>query len=351
MKTITLLFLYLILSVGAVSRKGPIYQVISQHPHDVEHFGSHVETVKEDGRLWLVTVKPGAPASVYQSLRMVADQKIGSVKPQLIKRTADPLIQQVVANVSADNIRADVVHLSSYRNRAVGSEDNKKAVAWVQSKLQGLGYQVEQICYREGSCSVIANKVGALAQEVLLVEAHIDSVGRDYAGADDNASGTAALLEMARILSTQTLNRSLRFFVTNGEEGGLLGAKHYVRQLANSGELANLKMVINMDMVGYNSNGVVELETNSEFENLAQEFAQWTHDYTTLKSKITLGAWGSDHVPFLERKVPAILTIENWSTKTPFYHTSCDKPDTLNYAYAAEIAKLNVAAVMERDKN
>jgi hypothetical protein len=103
-----------------------------------------------------------------------------------------------------------------------------------------------------------------------------------------------------------------------------------------------------MDMVGYNSNGVVELEIDPEYEALSNLYAGLVSQYTKLKSKITLGAWGSDHVPFLKRVVPAILTIENWDTKTPCYHLSCDTPDTLNYEYAGEIGKLNVAAVMHR---
>lgn len=104
-----------------------------------------------------------------------------------------------------------------------------------------------------------------------------------------------------------------------------------------------------MDMVGYNSNGVVELETEPEFEEMAKWYASLSFQYTKLKPKITLGAWGSDHVPFLKRRVSSILTIEDWSTKIPCYHQSCDTPETLNYDYAGEIGKLNVAAVIRKD--
>jgi Zn-dependent M28 family amino/carboxypeptidase len=195
----------------------------------------------------------------------------------------------------------------------------------------------------------VADQRGSGQAGVLLVIAHIDSVGKDFAGADDNGSGTASLLEMARVLSKESLRHDLRFFVTNGEESGLLGAKHYAQLLSSSGEIRQLKLAINMDMVGYNSNGIVELETNAPYEGLANEVAQLVHAHTTLKPKITLGAWGSDHVPFLEKNVPTLLTIEDWSTKTPCYHASCDKPDTLNYEYAAEITKLNVATILSKD--
>jgi Zn-dependent M28 family amino/carboxypeptidase len=104
-----------------------------------------------------------------------------------------------------------------------------------------------------------------------------------------------------------------------------------------------------MDMVGWNANGIVELETDAGFEPLAKSFAALATAYTNLKTKITIGAWGSDHIPFLKAGVPAILTIEDWSTKTPCYHAACDRPEGLNYAYATEIGKLNVSAVMSKD--
>ena len=74
-------------------------------------------------------------------------------------------------------------------------------------------------------------------------------------------------------------------------------------------------------MVGYNLNGVVELKMEPDYEEMV---ASLSYSYTKLKPKITLGAWGSDHVPFLKRSVSSILTIEDWSTKTPCYHQSCE---------------------------
>jgi Zn-dependent M28 family amino/carboxypeptidase len=181
------------------------------------------------------------------------------------------------------------------------------------------------------------------------MKCHLDSVGKDFAGADDNGSGAAVLMEIARVLQTYPNKKTIRFFATNGEEGGLLGAEHYAAQLSSNGQIKNVVLAINMDMVGYNSNGIVELETDSKYDELANWFAQLTADFTTLKTKITLGAWGSDHVPFIKKNVPTILTIEDWSTKTPCYHTACDKPDSLNYVYAGEIGKLNTAATISKD--
>ena len=328
---------------------GPLYQVISQHPHDMQELAPYIETISEEGRLWLVRTRGDVPAKVMRHLRLVGSEKVGSRLIDSEKRAPSQKIAKAINDVEVENLKADVASLSAYKTRAVGTEDNKRAVTWVQERLTSLGYRTQQICYRSGACSVVADQRGNAQAGVLLVIAHIDSVGKDFAGADDNASGTASLLEMARVLGGQNLRHDLRFFVTNGEESGLLGAKHYAQLLAASGEIRQVKLAINMDMVGYNSNGVVELETNAPYEALANEVAQLVHSHTTLKPKITLGAWGSDHVPFLEKNVPTLLTIEDWSTKTPCYHASCDKPDTLNYEYAGEITKLNVATILTKD--
>src|SRR5690606_21297907 len=134
-------------------------------------------------------------------------------------------IKAKVKEVDSNAIRKDVEDLAHFTTRAAGTDGNREAVRGVAEKLKDLGFSVSEICYREGVCSVIADKIGMTkSSEVLLVLAHIDSVGKEFAGADDNASGTAVLLEMARVLSTYDNQKTIRFFITNGEELGLLGA-------------------------------------------------------------------------------------------------------------------------------
>jgi Zn-dependent M28 family amino/carboxypeptidase len=252
--------------------------------------------------------------------------------------------------VDKQAIKRDVEKLSSFRTRYSGTSENQEAVLFVSSRLNELGYEVQSDCFSSGVCNIVADKKGFLeSDDVIIVMAHVDSVMATFAGADDNASGTAVLMEMARLISSYPNKHTVRFLVTNGEEKGLLGSKHYVSKLLEQNKIKNVSLVINMDMVGYNFDQIVELETNSEFESMARWYADLAGSYTKLKTKITLGAWGSDHVPFLNHGVPSILTIENWETRTPCYHLKCDKPDTLNYDYAAEIGRLNLAAVLSKD--
>jgi hypothetical protein len=349
--TLLLLGLFFIISSAP---KGEFYQVISSHPHDMEELAPHIKTIHKEGRLWVVKLKKNAPSNIKSHLRPLSGGEDSymyrPIFPMRLNFKMPTKIQQMVEQVSRDAIENDVIDLASYRTRRTGTQENKEAVEAALERLKSYGYEVEKVCYSGTDCSVVAEKKGLTrADEVLLVMGHIDSVGASYAGADDNASGTAVLLEMARVLKDYNNQKTIRFFISNGEEQGLRGSTHYVRKLSDEGTLNDISLVINMDMVGYNHTGIVELETDPAYKDLAQWFAELASQYTSLKTKITLGAWGSDHVPFLRKGIPSLLTIEDWSAKTPCYHKACDTPDTLNYEYATEIGKLNLSAILTKD--
>lgn len=343
----------LLITVSSVAKSTDVYQVVTSHPHDLEKISPYLKTVQKDGRLWLVVVDESAPTSVFRYLRLRRGEEktysFRAIDSLTLSVENDSEVKSFTSRVRSEFIQKDVEELASFKTRYTGTEDNQRALQKVKERFQTLGYSVSETCQSPKACNLVAEKKGTVSDQVILVEAHVDSVGASFAGADDNASGVAVLLEMARVLKDYSNKKTLRFFVTNGEEQGLVGAIHYVKVLTSENRLRDLSLVINMDMVGYNSNGVVELETDPPFEDLAKWFGELANRFTSLKAKITLGAWGSDHVPFLKKNVPAILTIENWDTKTPCYHQKCDTPDTLNYAYAVEIGKLNVAAVLVKD--
>ena len=337
--------------LASAAPKNPLYQVLSSHPHDVKEFSPYIQTVRQEGRLWLVHLKGNVPSRVLKNFRRTNGSDVKHYSAPVQKAAfASAIIKDLISHIDVASIKSDIESLSNYKTRLVGTADNQKATNQVKEVLAALGYTVSEYCYRSDACSIVADKKGENASNgVIMIMAHLDSVGKNFAGADDNASGTAVLLEVARVLKDYGNKKTLRFFVTNGEESGLYGATHYAEVLKQSGDIKKLILTINMDMVGYNANGIVELETDSQYEALANWFAGLATTYTGLKSKITIGAWGSDHVPFIQAGVPTLLTIEDWSTKTPCYHKECDKPSTINYEYAGEIAKLNLAAIMTKD--
>ena len=356
MKLLPLIMLFgLLITGGALHREsGLLFQVVSSHPHELNEISSYTKTVHRDGRLWVVELNPEAPSNILKHLRPLSGHERSYLYEgewiQNVSFSRKSTIKKLISHVDKKAIKKDVELLSAYRTRLSGSAENRLALIGVRARFQSMGYIIRDFCYQEGDCSFTADKNGSTSStSVLMVMGHIDSVGEDFAGADDNGSGIAVLLEMARILKDHPNKNTIRFFVSNGEEEGFLGSTHYVKLLASENKLNELALVINMDMVGYNSDGIVDLETDPEFEELAQWYGNLASGYTKLKTRITLGAWGSDHVPFLQHRVPAIMTMENWETKSPCYHKACDLPDTLNYDYAAEIAKLNTSAILIKD--
>lgn len=350
----TLLIAGLFLTMSSSYRGNDLFQVISSHPHDLEEMNPYIETVHQRGRLWIVQLKKVAPEAIMDSLRPLSGrEKHYFYQGMFISNKSKKNkinIKSYTSEVKVENLRRDIEELASYETRFVGTPENQQVLESAASRLQEMGYSIEEHCYRGEVCSVIAEKIGKeKTNDIIMVMGHIDSVGESFAGADDNASGAAVLFEMARILKNYDNKKTIRFFITNGEEAGLIGSSHYARKLEATGEIKNIKLALNLDMVGYNANGVVELETSPDHENLARSMADLASRFTTLKTKITLGAWGSDHMPFLSRGVPALLSIEDWDTKNPCYHQECDRTDLINLDYVAEIAKLNLSAVLAKD--
>ncbi len=153
-------------------------------------------------------------------------------------------------------------------HRLTGSAELRHATDYLAQELTGLGYVVRlQDWSRAGWAdrNVVARKPGthAPAEEIYLV-AHVDGVrpdaGQAFPAADDDASGTADLLELARVLSSYSFSRTLVLLFTTGEEQGTLGVRSYLAQLSAS-ELGSIKLAVDVDMIGYdgNSDGVMEL--------------------------------------------------------------------------------------------
>jgi len=209
-----------------------------------------------------------------------------------------------------------------------------------------------------------------LKNEWVIVSAHFDHNGADatqiFNGADDNGSGTVALLEIAEAYALaakdgQRPKRSVLFAAWNSEERGLLGAWAYTEQpLA---PLSSIAAVLNMDMIGRNEEipigggarfaglEVQTAESNSNALNL-MAFSK-VPDITALVEKANSGIGlelkkrydnnssnllrRSDQWPFLQRGVPAMGFITGLH---PDYHTQYDRPEKINYVKMEKIARL-----------
>jgi hypothetical protein len=157
----------------------------------------------------------------------------------------DP-VKALVARLDVERYKAAIRGLAQFGDRREGSESNRKAVDWIKAQLESYRCFTDKIRYvrqpapAAGQAAqetplreqVFCTKVGTTAsEEMYIVSAHMDGQGGGEA-ADDNGSGTAVVLELARIFSMPDVQteRSIRFVFWNGEESGYQGARAYIDQ-------------------------------------------------------------------------------------------------------------------------
>ena len=196
--------------------------------------------------------------------------------------------------------------------------------------------------------AVIEGSDPNLKQEYVVIGAHMDHTGtlqRGYTcsrgapgddicnGADDNGSGTIAVLNVARALAAtrHTLKRSVILMWFSGEEEGLLGSYHYVRNPLRP--LNKTVYMINMDMVGYMktfNNSLAALGGGSSpvgkaiLENIATKYPN-----NRIRVSDRAGG-GSDHVPFMSRGIPGVF-FHTGVSNNPHYHKTTDSAEKIDY--------------------
>ena len=171
-------------------------------------------------------------------------------------------------------------------------------------------------------------------------------------GAEDNASGCAGVVELARVVVATQPERSVLFMCYAGEEQGLFGSKAHVTALQASAEIGKVKHAMIMDMIGYSATADIEvlLESNVAQQAIIATYAQAATTYVPELGLMTAtNANGSDHVPYLSAGRSSLLTIENDWNIYPHYHRSTDTPTNMgSYAMAmgGAILRMNAAVLV-----
>ncbi len=169
------------------------------------------------------------------------DRRVNRVLGGVEMTAADSVVKAVVERLDFDSYKEILRGLTEFGDREQGTERNARAIDWIEAQLQGWGYETERIHYqftpRGGTESepreeVYATKVGSeVPGEMYIIGGHMDGRGGGQA-ANDDGSGTALVMEIARALADVRTARSLRFALWNNEETGLNGARAYVEQRA-----------------------------------------------------------------------------------------------------------------------
>jgi Zn-dependent M28 family amino/carboxypeptidase len=284
------------------------------------------------------------------------------------KGAPDPAIQAVVSQVDSARWFSRLETLASWNRSSYGAGAGGGGIDlardWLVAQFQGLGMSTNTPQIAVGSSrpnNVIAVRPGTdLDDEWVLVGAHYDSRNptnsaagvANTPGAEDNASGCAGVVEMATLFANIPTRRRLIFACYAGEEQGLIGSLAHMQSLSASGDLPRIKLAVIMDMIGYSGDADLDvlLESSGTATQLAvlNQFAALAADYVPgLRTVIDTNPCCSDHMPWINQGVPALLTIENDWSQYVHYHQTTDLPQNITNAQAmgGRILRLNAAAI------
>lgn len=195
----------------------------------------------------------------------------------------------------------------------------------------------------------------SLRMQVVVVSAHLDHLpptpeGQICPGANDNASGAAALLEIAGAVASRPPRRSVLFVLFSGEEGGAVGSRYFLsRGPITAGQIV---ADLNMDMIGRTEAGLEDSRAQyaldsgrilPAFTRLIEEVNARTVGWP-LKFEHPSNLGDSDHSFFRGLGIPA---VNFYTGRIPDTHTPTDTPDKLDYDKAARIARLVYQIAME----
>ncbi len=230
-------------------------------------------------------------------------------------------------------------------NRNNGTADHAAAMLTITGYFTSYGLATSYHTFGSGGygTNVVATLpgIGPNASRIYLIGAHYDSV--NCPGADDNASGVAAVLEAARILSQYRFRATLQFIAFDQEEDGLFGSTAYSTLAVGRGD--DIRGMLSLDMIAFNPAGANQnkLRLYSRDNSLRTDVTQAVTTYSGGLTPVWSGWMGySDHAPFDSRGYPAGLLIEHSWNSNPNYHKvtdSVDSPGYLDYQFATRATR------------
>lgn len=286
-----------------------------------------------------------AEASVFVSRLPHRPIDIPLPVPPVSRRlgTPHPLIQKMVAGVKATDINTYWNRLANNPptgTRYSRSQGARDATAYCHKQLEAVKVPAEDQNYNPNHApNVIGTHRGGITPErVYIVIGHVDDLPSSgpAPGANDNASGTATVLESARAMSCYAFRSTVKFIACTGEEQGLLGSDAYAADAQARGE--DIRGVIDLDMNGWEGDGSpnpedLDLICNSASMDLGALMEQCAADYGTGFPVHAVNCpqdTGSDHASFWERGYKAVFGITDdegfcgLPGNYPYYHKSTD---------------------------
>lgn len=284
------------------------------------------------------------------------------------------------SNVTIEELKSHITFLTSQENagRAPGGNANRQVARYIKNEFNAMGLKnfkggfkqefkvklrvdqgmPEQEAKTWNIVGFIEGNDPILKKEFIVLGAHYDHLGLGgpssksekrgvvYHGADDNASGTSALIEIAEYIMSQkkTLKRSIIFVAFGAEEQGLLGSKYFVNHPPV--RLTQIKLMINMDMVGrMNTEKHVYMGGAGTFP-WGVDFMKSLGESLGVTPIVHAGSvGGSDHVSFYKKNI-SVLGMHTGGH--PQYHTPEDTIDLINFEGQKQVCEYISRVILEK---
>lgn len=271
----------------------------------------------------------------------------GSIEP----RTE---ITNLLTQINADTLEAHVQHLQNYQTRHALAGNNLEIASWIQAQFIRYGFtnsHMQQYLHMgTAQYNVIATIPGSLYPDTyVIVGAHYDSQSLDSdnytfaPGADDNASGTAGMLEIARVMMANNYQPlcSVRFIAFSAEEGNGWGSDEYCDEAVIQNQ--DIRLMVCLDMIATNLQPSDEflIHPYTGFEDHCAEAMRISELYSPFQPVRGTTNMGSDSYIFYLHDYPAVFFFERHIS--PYYHSSQDIIDHLDFTYAAELVRAALA--------
>ncbi len=274
-----------------------------------------------------------------------------------------PVVQQILNSANQDSLvyfvrelSGDVSTIINGTSQTIISRNkyqpgNALAETYIKQKLQSYGLTTTIQTFSTSGKNVYGVQLGTeFPNQKYFICAHFDDMpsGTTAPGADDNASGTAAVIEAARIFSQYNFPFTIVYALWDEEEQGLVGSEYYATQAANAGD--SILGVINLDMIAYDGNddGNADVHTSSvaSTNSLKDKMLEVNLLYgINLDLDVVPAQPYSDHQSFLDHGFGAILLIEDDNDFHPYYHTVNDLIQYYNQPYYFKMSKLAFATL------
>ena len=282
-----------------------------------------------------------------------------------------PTYEDAIASINEAELKSDVYFLASeeLEGRMSGKKGNIAAAEFIKKKYESFGLDTEYQKFniqrmnpgpkKETGDNFTQNvyawvKGKKYPDQIVIIGAHMDHIGygpsmsrwgggKIHPGADDNASGTACLMAIAKAYAmlSDDVQRTVVFQSYSAEEMGLLGARYYCDNPTFPKDTPSLKKHIfmaNMDMVGWlrQGHGAAMFTDGYSSPDIAKIISSLDNKYPFAQRITSRGSGGSDHACFYNKGVPVVFMHTGGHAH---YHTPTDTADKINYDGMEQIAK------------